>query len=305
MKPTADMDQQSVSFFVATELESPITEFALLLVGGDGRSTMALGSAVFIARELAISAKHVIEEYWNQFGSSYPFAGEKPLTGHFALFAVQYPGSRSDAALWRVEYVWAARFTDIAFLSLRPANEIAEGYQWHASPHLDLLPPAVGEQVVGFGYAASQVQLIEENQLRMTLNPTTTGGLVNNVFPEYRDRGMLKFPCFEINAHFIGGMSGGPLFNKAGQLCGLICASMNGQPIAYGATLWPAMGTTITHQGPGMVCKGPYPVFEMADHGLLHAKGWSEAKEQFEVVSNPFGEERLQLKRPPSQQVPE
>jgi hypothetical protein len=48
---------------------------------------------------------------------------------------------------------------------------------------------------------------------------------------------MLTFPCFEINTHVIGGMSGGPLYNEAGHLCGLICAGQDGEAIAYGATL--------------------------------------------------------------------
>ena len=290
------MHPSPVWFFKATELESPITEHALILVGGNGIETHALGSAVFIAPELAITARHVVEEFWNSLGSWNRFEGERPLEGHFSVLAVQYPGASSEPALWQVSFAWGARFTDIAFLALTPANDLAKRYTWASKLKLNLLPPELGERVVGFGYAASAVEIVEIGQIRLALNPSTTGGIVTAVFPEYRDRGMLKFPCFEINTHFVGGMRGGPLFNEAGELCGLICASRDGEPIAYGATLWPAMGTVITHQGPGMVCKGPYPVFEMAQVGILAASGWERIAKRIEIESDPFGVERLRLR---------
>jgi hypothetical protein len=107
---------------------------------------------------------------------------------------------------------------------------------------------------------------------------------------------MLTFPCFEINTHFIGGMSGGPLFDEKGRVCGLICASRNNEPVAYGTTLWAAMGTNITHEGPGMICKGPYPVFELATVGLLHLTGWDEIVDRIEISRDPFDKEELRLK---------
>jgi hypothetical protein len=75
------MDPSPAWFFKATELESPITEHALVLVAGNGMETHALGSAVFIAAELAITAKHVVEEFWNRLGSGNRFEGERPLEG--------------------------------------------------------------------------------------------------------------------------------------------------------------------------------------------------------------------------------
>lgn len=289
------MKASSDWFLKATELESPITEHGLLLVGVDDSAAHPLGSAVFIAAELAVTAKHVVEEFWNRMGPDIRFQGERPLEAQFSILAVQYPGTSSEPALWRATCVWGARFTDIAFVSLTPANDLAKCYTWPSGLKLNLLPPTLGERVVGFGYAASGVEMFDAGQIRLALNPSTTGGLVTAVFPEYRERGMLSFPCFQINTHFIGGMSGGPLFNEAGELCGLICAGRDGEPVSYGATLWPAMGTSITHQGPGMVCKGPYPVFEMAQVGLLAASGWDRVAKRIEIESGPFGEERLRL----------
>jgi len=199
-------------FFKATELESPITELALLLVGRDGHLNDALGSGVFIAPGLGMTAKHVVEEFWKRMGSGVEFAGERSLEGHFQIMAVQYPNESSEAALWLATFVWGARFTDIAFISFTPTNDLAKLYAWPKRPKLNLLPPTIGERVVGFGYPTSQATEVEGGRLQLALHPSTTGGRVTNVYEEYRDRGMLKFPCFEINAYFVGGMSGGPLF---------------------------------------------------------------------------------------------
>ena len=281
--------------FVSTELESPITEMGLLLVGRQGNMTKALGSAVFIAPELVMTAKHVVTAFWDEYGNGMPASGQRPLRGHFCLYAVQYPGSNAEAALWHASTIWGSRFTDISFMSVYPVNDLAKQYSWSKSPRLNLLPPPVNERVAGFGYPSSVSKILDSGEIRLELHATTTCGMVTRVYPELRDLGMLRFPCFEINAYFIGGMSGGPLFNEAGEICGLICASQDGQPISYGATLWPAFGTQITHQGPGMISKGPYPVFEMATVGILHATGWEQIAPRVKIETDPFGEQRLRL----------
>jgi hypothetical protein len=279
-----------------TELESPITEFAVLLVGRDGLTNHPIGSGVFIAAGLVMTAKHVINEFWQRMGPGTPFAGRDEKTANFGILVVQYPGETAIPSLWSVSTVFGASFTDIAFLSVSPVNELAEAYLFDKLPMLSVLPPLIGERVRGFGYPASEVLTGDEVQVKLALHPITTSGIVTAVYPEYRDRGMLTFPCFEIRTYFIGGMSGGPLYNEAGQLCGLICASREGEAIAYAATLWAAMGTTITNQGPGMVCKGSYPVFEMAGVGLLHLTGWNDIAPRIQIEQDPFGNELLRLK---------
>lgn len=108
---------------------------------------------------------------------------------------------------------------------------------------------------------------------------------------------MLSFPCFEIQAHYVGGMSGGPIFNEAGHLCGLICAGQDDAPVAYGVALWPMLGMNITHQGAGMTCKGPYPIFELATVGILGLKDWEKVSASgVEFIEEPSGKKRIRLK---------
>jgi hypothetical protein len=91
-----------------------------------------------------------------------------------------------------------------------------------------------------------------------------------------RDKVMLPFPCFEIEARFDPGMSGGMVLDEAGRLCGLICASLqhddpNAPPISYAASLWPMLKTVISANRDGdRYPKGvSYPVIDLAIDGVI------------------------------------
>ena len=289
--------------FKYTELESIIAEHALLIVGYDGLRVYPGGTGVFIAPNLLMTAKHVIEECWNSFGDGHPFSGSKKLHGQFHILAVQYPGDRSEPAVWSVRTGWAAPSTDIMFLDLVPFCEQARAYEWKGTVVLNVLPPSVGDAITGFGYPSSSAEILhgEPSQIRFVLQPHTTVGIVTQVFEERRDRALLTFPCFELNARFEGGMSGGPLFNSAGQVCGIICASLQqadqqASYVSYGATLWPAMGTNIEFQGPGLICKGPYPVAELSLIGVMHVIGWEEVVKRVVKELDYEGREWLRLR---------
>ncbi|MGH6689639.1 MAG: trypsin-like peptidase domain-containing protein [Gammaproteobacteria bacterium] len=147
---------------------------------------------------------------------------------------------------------------------------------------LSLLPPDRGEAILGFGYPGTVAErdpaTTDAQTISYDLNPRSTTGEVIAVSPAFRDRGMLSFPCFETNARFDPGMSGGPLFNERGRICGLICSSAPPQPDghrSWGATLWPAMVTEIEFEGPGVQAAGAYPVFELISADIIHcAEDW-------------------------------
>ena len=136
----------------------------------------------------------------------------------------------------------------------------------------------------------------EGQQVEFGLNPTTSPGVVTEVYPESRDSALLSFPCFEIEALFIGGMSGGPIFNEAGELCGLICAGFDHAPVAYGVVLWPMIGMRIDHSIPGVANKGPYTILEVVRSGLLKVIGWEFVEANAETFEGLNGRERIRLK---------
>jgi hypothetical protein len=282
---------------IRTELAHPVTEHALLLLGRDEDTIHPLGTAVFVSPGLAITAKHVIEESWRVYGiSDVPMERRGGQTAHFEILAVQYPGEKSDAAIWIVRGVWACLYSDIAAISLEPADDLAKSYVSTKLPTLSALPPAQGEKVTAFGYASSSVITLVDNQLNLALNPLTAPGTVTEVYPERRERGMLSFPSFQVEAHFIGGMSGGPIYNSTGELCGLVCSGDNDAPVANGVTLWPILGVMISHQGFGAFCTGEYAVSELSAHGRLNLKGYDKVANNVEVIEEPFGKGWIRLK---------
>ena len=90
-----------------------------------------------------------------------------------------------------------------------------------------------------------------------------------------RDSAMLSFPCYEVNARFDHGMSGGIIVDESGALCGLICCSLPaGNPEDYAVsrvkTLWPMLRTLISADRDGHYPKGvTYPMIDLALDGLI------------------------------------
>lgn len=135
-------------------------------------------------------------------------------------------------------------------------------------------------------------------QVKFQLNPSTSIGVVTEVYPELRDSALLSFPSFQVKTHFIGGMSGGPIFNEAGELCGLICSGYDDDPIAYGVVLWPMTGIRIDDIIPAVISKLPYTILELAKAGLMSVKGWEYVETNVEPFEEADGKRMIRLRTP-------
>lgn len=77
-----------------------------------------------------------------------------------------------------------------------------------------------------------------------------------------------------------GGMSGGPIFNDSGRLCGIVCYGMNqlegvfNDHLSYGMSLWPLMGIIMNIGDRGESIDNAYPLLDLARRGIIHAEGW-------------------------------
>jgi len=91
-------------------------------------------------------------------------------------------------------------------------------------PVWDVTPIKPGEFVSTFAYPAfsglatlDHIRIIhEESRFRF--------GRVTKVYPTCRDSVMLPAPCAETELDLRNGMSGGPVFNERGRLCGVNCS---------------------------------------------------------------------------------
>jgi hypothetical protein len=78
-----------------------------------------------------------------------------------------------------------------------------------------------------------EIQLIYQLRYATRINY----GQVLEIFPEGRDSVILPFPCFRSDIPIYGANSGGPVFNEAGQVCGVNCTSYEGQDISFHVSL--------------------------------------------------------------------
>jgi S1-C subfamily serine protease len=266
-----------------------------VLIGAyDGDDILTSGSGFFIFPKLVVTAKHVVAHFLDRLhGISEP-RGEVAVVSRIQVF--QFLGNPATLATWDVTAGWCSYQTDIAFLAVAPSNNAATQYSNKRRLALSALPPEVGERIAAYGYPSSTGSLqMHDSSLRVTLNiaPHTSVGEVREVHINGRDSVMLPFPCFRTNARFDGGMSGGPVFNSKGQVCGMICAGVQGAPepehCTYAATLWPSFLTRIDFDGDGYTHNGPYRVSGMVEKGLISAAGWDVVKPMIEFINDDSG----------------
>lgn len=290
-----------------TGLSSPITGRAVLLVGRDGvLPTKAIGSGVFVANRLIMTARHIVQGYWDAYNDSrvrMDQPGKK--MADFEMFAVQVPGNSAEPALWAASKIAVCPYSDLALISVTPVDDLAKAQPPLGPLRLNILPPSKGEKIAAFGYASTSVVAEIGQQLKFQLNPSTSMGTVTEVFPEKRDSSLLPFPSYEVEAHFIDGMSGGPIFNEAGELCGLVCSGFDGEssvdyktPVAYGVVLWPMVGIRIDHRIPGVISAPPYTILELARAGLMDVRDWQYVEANVEPYEDQDGTKKIRLKTP-------
>jgi Trypsin-like peptidase domain len=264
--------------FIDARADDPISEFALrVVVERPNWNLVVVGTATLIAAHLAVTARHVLEYALQTFGFKAQSATEAEIDSFEIKLYQVLPGP--IYRLWRVHTAWPTS-TDIAILhlGLDRATVPDETIDWR-SPRLRVMPPPVGQRVVAFGYHSGKIEVTEspDGTHHIVLNdrPTTSIGTIRQIYPTGRDRVMLPFPCYEIEARFDPGMSGGMVVDETGALCGLICASLqqsdvDAPPISYVASLWPMLKTAISvNRGDRYPRDVSYPMIDLAVDGLL------------------------------------
>lgn len=264
--------------FIDARPDDPISEFALrVVVERPNWNLVVVGTATLITGHLAVTARHVLEYALQTFGFKARSATEAVIDSFELKLYQVLPGP--IYRFWRVHTVWPTA-SDIAILHLGLDRTTVPGetINWK-SLRLRVMPPPVGQKVVAFGYHSGKIEVTESpdgtHHIALNDRPTTSIGTIRQIYPTGRDRVMLPFPCYEIEAQFDPGMSGGMVIDETGALCGLICASLqqndvDAPPISYVASLWPMLKTVISvNRGDRYPRDIPYPMIDLAVDGLL------------------------------------
>jgi hypothetical protein len=90
--------------------------------------------------------------------------------------------------------------------------------------------PKVGTKISAVGYARfsvdSDVSTPEIREVEIDPNFHFSSGEITQVFRGGRDTTLLPTACFETSARFDAGMSGGPVFDQEGAVCGVVASSL-------------------------------------------------------------------------------
>lgn len=269
-----------------------ISEIAFRLIAIDSNSNVfASGTCFSIASNALITAKHVIEDFNQRFSLHKLEHGDEI---NFSIWAIQIQEGNEPYVIWAVQKLWLVPISDIALLNVIPYCENAANMKNRRSVKLNLFPPKIGSKIVGYGYHNSDVD--KSNVTNGTLNivlddkASTTVGEVMEIHDLYRDKVRLNFPCFRVNARFDGGMSGGPVFNSNGEVCGIVCSSLPAdelyqEHVSYITTLWPLMGMVIdADRGEKYPRNVSYPVLDLARDGIISTVSWE--KVAIEIYKN-------------------
>lgn len=273
----------STPTFIRQEPDTPMSEFALrVLVEFPGGETHVIGTATIIAGHLAITASHVLDDIIKRFGSTQTGERNFEISNYAVRLYQILPGP--EYAVWNVISAWPCIDTDIALLHLglfKYSGTVAPSF-WRLLP-IKVVPPNPGAAIVGFGYHSSTVSVTQNADgyhLDINDEPASTTGKVEEILPTGNPSGRFTFPCYRVNARFDGGMSGGPVIDENGSICGIVSGTYGnyeGEHTSYVATLWPILKTVISSNRTGAYPRDvKYPVIDLALDGLIHAEGLSE-----------------------------
>lgn len=254
----------STSFNPFDEFGGPSQQCVLPLVAKVDDSLFPVGTGFVINSDgLFVTAAHVLTEAHakavrrqNQEDTQYYDHLE-----FYAIYVSQEPipgTNHTVGGLLPIDYAWIPNELDIGFGWLRlprrvPENTLLHTYSVRIRPAI----PKIGDKITALGYykMTGAFKMGEPAIIEYALETAISQGTIQEVYPTYRDKGMLSFPCFQTDARFDHGMSGGPIFDEHGNVCGVVCSGLNSfketsvedtnEFISYGSLIWPIFGCHI------------------------------------------------------------
>jgi Trypsin-like peptidase domain len=267
------MNYSKASTYNEAPEPGPMREVTIpLLATRNGQELYSSGTAFFIAPWLALTAKHVVEDFLERFDGHADLDTDRNAT--FNLLSFQVIDEGKSVLPLSVTRIWTNSPSDIAILQVAPSGPFDNDRRWKL-PRLRVLPPDVGSRIWGFGYPNATVKMPKDDKnAAWIVNPATTVGEVKAIHFEHRDSVRMPFPSFQVNARFDGGMSGGPVFSDDGCICGVVCSNLpplesSEEHASYVTTLWPSMGIQIDASWEQRPKGSYYPLWDLVEADFI------------------------------------
>jgi hypothetical protein len=188
--------------------------------------------------------------------------------------------------IWPLEGAHGAHPTDLVFGSARFQQSFP-----YLPLRLSFAVPRIGSRVICVGYTDTAVEsgALSNDALRSGAiadwpkhyhhRLRAVEGTVRHIFTQgFAPSGYLRGACFEIDVEVASGMSGGPVFNEDGFVCGVVSATASGwfdRPSSLVSLFYPALMTDVTfgfQMGP-MRMNATHPLIALTTHGTIVTDG--------------------------------
>ncbi len=262
----------------------PLQRCVMPLVGNVGGDFFPVGTAfAILPNGLLMTAAHVLVAAHDKGVLRRNEAGK--ITHEYGLYALWVTDEKDENGNYiggplPVDRVYVHEALDIGFCWLGPLHR-GDVQQTFPVMQLDLSIPPIGSRVCGFGYYAMKVHSQGDStapvrKVEYEQKTAVTTGKVVEVHRNCRDKTMLRYPCFQVDCRFDPGMSGGPVLNETGGVCGVVCSALDGAApdyVSYASLIWPALAVNVEVR---LEEDGPLvrvPVLSLIDKQILGVKG--------------------------------
>jgi hypothetical protein len=191
---------------------------------------------------------------------------------------------RLHVSVWPIEKIHGARPTDVIFAYPNPQP----GFPYIALP-LSFVAPRIGSRVTFVGYGGMRqtedglsLQALSDGDpteiLEAGLDLHVHEGRVTRVFGQRFAWGFIEGPCFAVDCEIPHGVSGGPVLNDEGFVCGIASAGASqffGSPASIVSILSPTLLTNVGFRGRHgpVTINGVQPILSLAQSGAIQTDG--------------------------------
>lgn len=264
-----------------------------LLIGVHGR-LFPVGTAFTTGEKVTfmITATHNIDQLVKEDPRFASVIGQGRLEGShnlsdgYALYALHHrmDGGNVHLTLWPLEKIDGASPTDVVFAHPQFSTDI----QTLVTP-LSFDIPAVGEVVLSIGYSefsypehGIDLEAVKSGNFdwlgAYSHRLFVTEGTVERVFIQKFASGYVGGPCFAFSPEIRHGMSGGPIYNANGNVCGVNSAGAStffSEPMSLGSMFYPMLTRTLrfgAKLGP-LTLSAAHVMLDLIAHGTLKTDG--------------------------------
>ncbi len=259
-------------------------ELMPILIGiGPNEDLLCYGSCFIASPHMAITAKHVIDELLKQDPA---ITLGNPCNYEYWVVQIVWNGNQHRYVVWTIDSIATSPHSDIAIVWLRGLDQNSAQYRQWKRIGTTFDPPPVGATIRAFGlhnvrFDGSRVNAEGKfEHIEMNFDRSVSTGIVRQHYWGGRDRGMYNFPCFEVDARFEHGMSGGLVINERSEVCGIVCGSLppaseNEQHVSYVTMLWPMIVIPVRASLiPGGLDLARYRLRDLSERGVFTPNGW-------------------------------